>query len=383
MDSLTQKFTILACDIFSDDKKKDTEVLRAMLENDSIDWSTFFAEGIRQRYLPAVYYRLSQLGLLGYIAETDIVKKMENEYTYAKAHNDNYIEEIRLLLKSINSKKLKAVLLKGEVLSCKYYPAPETRPFGDCDLLLDKSEIREIENILLENGYTQGYGADGKITKPSRREIFFARLYMKHIIAYVKYQGDMLFVIEPHYNLLWRNKDGDPAFDLSMNSIIDRACEIDFEGSKSWRMQNEDFLIFLCIDIYEDANRIEKIVQGTDLELIKFLDAYSVVRDGIDWNIFIERITEVKMNAPVYFTLDCLNKLYNIVPHWVLTSIKPNSTAYVDEFGFPEEIIGENRCTYKRGFMDRLFDHEYRLDELKLQKELCKNTTFQNLQARR
>lgn len=370
---------MLASNIFSSDKDNVTDRLSTMLKQGGIDWAVFFCEGIKQRYIPAVYYNLSQLGLLKYIDDASIVKRLETSFNCSKERSSKYIEEMNILFNSINCNNIKAVFLKGEVLSLKYYPHPATRPFDDCDLLLNTVDIRSLEKILLENGYTQGYGENGEITLPSRKEIFFARMYMKHIIAYVKYKDNMLYVIEPHYNLLWRNKDGKPAFSWNMNGVIERACEVELEGIRGWKMKNEDFLTFLCIDIYEDANRIEKIAQGTDLELIKFLDTYSIIHNGVDWRVFVEDIIKLKMESPAYFTLSGLNELYNIVPSWVLERIKPESTAYIDEFGFPEELKGEQKCIYKRSFFERFFDYDYRQEELNRQLELCRNTTFQNL----
>lgn len=365
-------------DVFSK-KDLDFNIIKDIIQNDDVNWSWILNKAKTHRTLPAIAYKVFSMELDNYIKDKDIILKLKNSLNQTQIRNERYTNEISNLCLNLNKVNIDYLLIKGEVLSLNFYPFKGIREFGDCDMLLINNNIGRCEKVLIENGYIQGYGEDGNIINPTKKEVLFSKLFMKHIIAYVKYDENLLYVIEPHYNIFWRVKGGNPAFSLSMNELIENSNSIYFNGVKTKTMNNEDFLMYLCIDIYEDANRIEKIMQSKDLELIKFLDIYSIIHDGINWDKFIKNINAWEMQKPVYYTLYFLNLLYQIVPNHVIESFKVNDISYLNEFGFDEELIGLKRGIYKRPFTNRLFDEKYRISEIHNQKEYFKPTTFQNL----
>lgn len=352
------------------------ERLQSLLCSEKIEWDEVIEVGMLHRILPSIYYKLNRLNLLQYIKQTEVKEKLEKEFQIAQEHNAAYFEEIGHVSKDFGPDVL---LIKGEILAYAYYPHSATRPFGDCDMLCRQQYIEQVSKILKKNGFVQGYAEDGEIKYPSKRELMFARMYMKHLIAFVKYQKEYPFVFEPHYTLLWRGQNGKPAFPLEMEELFLDEKPIDFMGHAIYVMGNEDFLIYLCIDFYEDTNRISKLIHMEDLELIKILDIYAVINQGIDWEHFLSKVESWKMKKYMYYSLYYVNRLYKIVPETVLSYLQPDNLDYLNEFGFPEELKTSERGRYFTGFDERLFCGAKRKQELLEQLEKCRKTTFEVL----
>lgn len=375
----TRKFIIEASNVFST-----YEVLSNLanwVQEETLDWHTVLEEGRRHRILPAIYYNLSRLDLFKVPSFRTHALALKVAYSDTFTINSQYIRELSRILGCLAAKKLKVVLINGEILAYHFYPSLGTRPFSDCDLLVNPNTLSKVNQVLIEEGYIQGYGEKGEIFAPSRQEILFARLYMKHVIAFVRYEKELLYVIEPHFDLSWKTASGVPAFPLDVWQLISQSHCVELDGRQAWVLDSLNFLAYACLDVFEDAHRIEKIAQGTDLQLIKFLDLYAIIQSGIDWRAFVDIVEPVGLQIPVFFSLSCLQKLYPIVPTWVLDRVVPSATDFVDEFGFPEELVGKARCFYDRPFIDRMFDFPYRRQTLDRQSLLCKETTFQNLRT--
>lgn len=360
--------------------KEEKQSLKQKLVGNDYDWEIVQIFFQNHRVAPAIYYKLKQYELLPYLPRP-VLDAVLTEYQTARSNYQRYWKKIKKLLSVSESSQHTCLLLKGEVLACLYYPDYGTRPFGDCDLLCTQDAIDIWCDHLKQLGYTQGYGEEGRIKSASRKERLFARLYMKHDIAYVKYENEDLYVFEPHHTIFWRKQDGRPAFDLPMNVLFQHSVEKMVDDIPVLHLSNEYFLLYLCIDIYEDANRVEKIAQDKDLDLIKFLDVYAVINSGVEWNEFVTIVTEYHMQVVIYYVLAAFVSLYPILPLNVLRALRPDDLSCLNEFGFPEELKGQEKGVYDRGFLDRFFDSSYRSSMYMEQSHKFKRTTFQELKT--
>lgn len=375
MNDIIFNFILHSSDVFRiSEQEKNT--LYELLSLNKLDWEMIYEIGMKHRIVPAMYYKLKSLGLLNMISSMEVRAKFLQAFKEAEFSNQKYFKEIERLVDVAGDR---IVLIKGEILAHDFYPCFATRPFGDCDILCKNSDIPVICTQLNEFGYLQGYGESGEIKIPSKREILFAKMYMKHVIAYVKYDRDFLFVFEPHYNLFWRETTGSPVFSVQMEELIQNKQMFLFGKNKVGVLGDEDFLMYLCIDFYEDANRVSKLAESEDLELIKILDIYAVIHRNIDWETFLHKVQMWKMEKYIFYSLYYVDELYHIVPFEVMAAIKPDDIRYIDEFGFPEELTGTERGRYTHSLRERLFCDEMRKKEMFGQIEKFKKTTFQSL----
>lgn len=368
-------FILRSSDVFQINEQQKI-ILHELMSSGSLDWEKIYEVGMKHRIVPSMYYKLTQLDLFDLISNIEIKEKFYQAFVKAEFSNQKYFKEIERIVDVFGEQ---IVLIKGEILAHDFYPDFATRPFGDCDILCKKGEIDAIGTQLNKMGYIQGYGENGEIKIPSKRELLFAKMYMKHVIAYVKYDQDFLFVFEPHYNLFWRTSTGIPVFSVQMEELIQNKQTLSFGKNKVGVLGDEDFLMYLCIDFYEDANRVSKLADSEDLELIKLLDIYAVIHHRVDWNKFLQKVQMWKMEKYIYYSLHYVDELYHIVPHEVMAELKPDDIGYIDEFGFPEELAGTERGRYTHPLRERLFCDEIRKKDMKEQIEKFKKTTFQSL----
>ncbi|MAD57029.1 MAG: hypothetical protein CMK44_00470 [Porticoccus sp.] len=136
--------------------------------------------------IPALYINIKKKKYKNYTPE-DFYKYIEQIYEINLERNKILYKEVKLLSKELNKKNINHVFLKGAsyLFSNIFWDIGE-RMVGDIDFLISKSDISETEKILDEIGYN-------KFSEYS----FFE---FKHLTRRTK--KEMIFAIEPHFNLL-------------------------------------------------------------------------------------------------------------------------------------------------------------------------------------
>jgi len=83
-------------------------------------------------------------------AKTSIATEM------ARAH------ELGLLISAFNEKKTPLLIFKGTALAYRSYKNPWQRPRGDTDVLIDRTQLKQIRSIFKELGYKEAVAVSGK-----------------------------------------------------------------------------------------------------------------------------------------------------------------------------------------------------------------------------
>lgn len=352
------------------------------LDPASIDWAALIPVAAPHRVLPLVAYDVERRGGLERVEDAAAREALRAEYERSRARANAYLDELGAILGELEVRGIDCLVISGEMLAARHYPEPALRPFGDLDLLVADGHMRELAAVLEARGFRQGFAEHGEIREPTSFERRFARMYMKHPIAWVQYRGDELFVVEPHQTLFWRSAGGRPAFGLGMDEILGRSIEVELCGAKARVMTPSDQLMYLCIDLYEDARRIEKIARAEDLQLVRFLDVRAVLRGGVDAVAFTETIRTWGMEVPAACALTWLDELYGDVPRGLFAGLEDVEPRERDRFGFPEELVADSAgCFYDRGLRERLFDLEYRRAAVRSRESELRQTTFQRLKS--
>ena len=112
-------------------------------------------------FIEAIFKSRAHFLILDFFNKHSDLKK--NSYVYKKAkkitslstmHSIIHYEESFRLNKIFKKNNLKFVFLKGIHLINNYYDDFMYRPIRDIDILIDKSDIDEVINVLLKNGYS-------------------------------------------------------------------------------------------------------------------------------------------------------------------------------------------------------------------------------------
>ncbi|MFO7562614.1 MAG: nucleotidyltransferase family protein [Enhygromyxa sp.] len=349
-------------------------------------WRRFIELGELHRVLPAAWLGARVQGRAIGEPPADVESRWSDAWARARSRAEVQGAALRSLLRALHDAELRCPLISGELMAYARYPDPAARPFGDFDLLVGDSDMRRVAAVLEQLGYVQGFAAGGAIRRPSRRERMFARMFMKHPVAWVRYVDDELFVVEPHSTIFWRRRDGTPAFAMPMAELLERAEPLTIGDAPAWRLSNEDQLLYQCIDVYEDARRIWKIRSGEDLQLIRLLDCVASLRAGVDWSVFVERVRRWGLQLPIYATLSWLLdaglvELGAALPAEVLEATTPDSPEEVDAIGFPEELREGATLGHVRRFAERLFALDHRRALLDSDPAITQTVTLDRLEA--
>lgn len=249
---------------------------------------------------------------------------------YEQIKSEEYFQEIKVICKSLNEKEIKYALVKGIHLESFLYERQDgliCRSFNDIDILLEKKDIKFINNVLEKLGYIKGeYSPEiNEIVKYSRREdIQF--LMMSHQSApYIKpssiggrCKGDSLN-IDINFSIFDGGNKEDP---ISTKELLERiVVRKTLYGNTYYSLSLEHDLLQLVYHLYKDTKYEIKRINNEQLLLYNLIDIYRFIKYNggyIDWNYFCS-----------------LTKKANVVAEfsWLFRYIKKwSSNEYIDAF---------------------------------------------------
>ena len=178
------------------------------------------------------------------ISEQLIRKKGEIEYK-----NNKYIEIAKLISKELIDNGISHVFLKGIYCATNIYKQYWQRYFGDIDLLVEKKNIKKVENVLLKFGYIYAFeSGDGILCPASRSDVLFQKTFTHemHNMARIEENG-WISNVDVNFLFSWNGLDTNNTISL-----------LDF---KEHIVYNNDLYFFddiinyvhLCCHLYNEA----------------------------------------------------------------------------------------------------------------------------------
>ncbi|MFZ5989707.1 MAG: nucleotidyltransferase domain-containing protein [Bacillota bacterium] len=325
--------------------------------SDRLDWKEILYQGITHRTLNMMYYHLDRLGLTHKIEE-EVLKAMKSQSKAYAVRNKVYFGEIKKIFEILNSKGVRAAILKGNFLSANVYPSIETRTFNDIDLLMDLKDEKVICQTLEELGYVQGqYNEVTKEIIPvTRKQKMFHLMSTGELQVFLKKMDNPfapLAEVDLNYNILWK---GHCPYRIDTAGLLERAVEADLDGGKIYTLNYEDFLIQLAFHLYKEAVNLLWISDLRDLKIYKFVDVAIFVEkftDQIDWDKLVKFSIDNDCSKIPYYTFYYVNLMYgDVIPQAVMKALEPDNKDYLDEYG----IDGEKPSKWKFDFFTRLFE---------------------------
>ncbi len=209
------------------------------------------------------------------------------------------------ILKKLEKKKIKAVILRGQILADRVYEDVGLRPWSDLDLLIRKEDWKEVVELFLKERYKPH-----ALSLPLMERAFSS--HFRVIPLHCNFHTPDV-VIELHTDLIHlalpvRN----------MEEVWGRIQEVESEEGKIYLLSWEHLLINLCLHL----NRF-----GFN-RLLWFCDIHELVRKygkEIDWEYLINFSRREEIEFSLYFTLKKVKKIYrSSIPAWVITRLYPS-----------------------------------------------------------
>lgn len=215
-----------------------------------------------QGLAPWTFYRLRRAGLAQ--CPIDVANTLRADYYTATAYHALLSEALRELLTELDPLGIQPVILKGSVLSNTLYPTPATRPISDLDLLIERSQMPSIREVLRGQGYQDLQGLEPEHHLP----------YLNHLMVQRSFGDGQVVIIEAHWELLH-----DPGYARYMNTDQwrSRARPANLGECSALVLEPADQLLHACAHLLLHHGQCPRLIWLLDLRLL-------VERYGLTWD---------------------------------------------------------------------------------------------------
>ena len=352
-----QRIVILASRLtFSEDDEKEL----TKLAKEKLDWFQVFKIALKNQVIQLIWNNLKVRNL-----EQNIPNRLRYVFLFytsgTKERNLIIFHELMQIMKAIQPENNQCVIVKGGYLIPHVYKDFGIRTVSDIDFLIPVAQVKQLRAIMNSLGYIEGdYDSVTNTIKPPNRErevfytismhqtIPFRKIINSSFIKYITFDVNFLFdhYIKPEL----------------VNLVISRA-EVSQDGYYRY-LKSSDFFIHQCCHHYKDAFSAAAIFINSNLNIVKYCDLREYILQHMNESQLYEAIEFAKENGlekPVYFTLYCLEQIYNDgYEKKLLQALNIKDNEFINKFGKNEYGY---EITWKKNFWQRLFS-ESNIDEL-------------------
>lgn len=235
-------------------------------------------------------------------------------------------------------------LVKGEALSIQAYNKPGLRQLGDIDILISRRNVKELEHLLIENGF---------LCLSSGRENRIFSITESHQLSpyYKKIPLQKMFV-DINFDIYWGEYTGKRIdIDLFLSDIID----MNIYGYCLKVLPPLKGFIYLLLHHYKDMNSIFHLVRHNTIRRDMFKDVFFYLKNNLNFitlDNFIAICKEMKIEPYAYYILYYTYCIYN--EPWLFKFIESVKCSQgldlLDSYG----LCDQERKTWKINFWERL-----------------------------
>ena len=156
--------------------------------------------------------------------------------------------ELRKMLRLLNEREIKAVVLKGPVIAEAYYPDPGLRPYGDIDLLIHQADLATVSALLVERGYHEKNEEGSDAHRLHQCHGLFQRIFIHE---------DNTRVIELHCDHLQIGLEP-----VGMDTIWASSTPVRIGSQTARALEEHDLFVQLCVHLQRHNLWPADLVQG-------------------------------------------------------------------------------------------------------------------------
>ncbi|MBQ2775247.1 MAG: nucleotidyltransferase family protein [Clostridia bacterium] len=267
-------------------------------------------------------------------------------YESSVARTESFLKAEEMLSEIFVDADFPYALLKGALLS-QIYPIG-LRTSNDFDILINQQDVQRITDLLIANGFKQGFLRNDNFTPATRSDIIFAKMNKGETVPFVK-RIDL-----PH--MPWLEVDVNFSLDFKAKQETDVVKDFLSRTEKSIKLKNgalptlshSDFLIHLCAHLYKEATTLHWVNVQRDLSLYKFSDIFLLLDLYLDEsfvNDLVETIFKYDLKDECYYTFYYTRELFDIsnpLLDTLIEQIKPEDEEVIKQVYDPAQ-----KKTYK------------------------------------
>ena len=253
----------------------------------------------------------------------------------------------------LSENKFKYAVLKGSFLIPFMYE-PGIRTSNDIDILINKSDVSLLQELLKSEDFVQGYFRDGEIIPASRREIIDSLMNNGETIPFMKMINNELLTMDINFSLDFK-ADNKIVGDILTDCVDMVKDEINLKT-----LNPVDFIIHLCCHLYKEATTYDWVIRRRDLMLYKFSDINLFLHKYSDekyLSLLADRIKQFNVEKECYYTFENSAIIYpqirNIFKfNEFINDIKPDNLDFMKQIIYPRE---KRLFKYDMDFVDWFF----------------------------
>ena len=174
-------------------------------------------------------------------------------------------------------------VIKGEVLSNQIYGVPDQRMSNDIDILIDKKNVKLLEEQLLNLGFEQQHPEDRLV---ARRNRVLCLVYSHQIPSYHKEKFGLHFNVDVNYDVFWGEYEGQRC---SIEEFLSDTEDTEIYGVKVQMLSIEKALVQLVLHHYKEMNSIYHLNKHNCIRTDMFKDVYDMIFYNLD-RLTVEKI---------------------------------------------------------------------------------------------
>jgi len=315
-DELT--FIISCCK--TDLSKDDIEFILSYLEDQHLDINSLIVLANQHGILPLVYKTLKELQQDISLLHDTLLSNLKSAYLQTSKRNMLMSAELIRIIKLFKENDIEALAFKGPTLSQTAYGDITLRQFGDLDILIKRSDISRMTDLMTSEGYTPEIELNTKMDETILNAL--------NVIGFHKSTSNIR--VEIHWELLSKNY----AIKWDENALWDQKESVTINNIHIPVIPCEQQLLYLCV--HGSKHLFER------LEWICDINRSIRTNPDIDWQQLLHASEKMGIKRMLYLGLALCQTFFSLeLPASLQENIKqdkvvPELISKVIEVNFSE-----------------------------------------------
>lgn len=178
-------------------------------------------------------------------------------------------KELEPIFASLSS--VRYAVVKGEVLSQQIYGVPDRRRPGDIDILIDRKNVKFLEEQLHKLGFEQKLSED---SAEIRRIRVLCMAYSHQTPSYHKDKFGFHLNVDVNYDIFWGEYEGKRC---SINDFLSDTVDMEIYGVTVKTLPIEKAFVQLILHHYKEINSLYHLSQHNTIHTGIFKDIYDML----------------------------------------------------------------------------------------------------------
>lgn len=183
-------------------------------------------------------------------------------------------KELQPLFEALSS--IRYAVVKGEVLSQQIYGVPDRRKSSDIDILIDKKNVKFLEEKLHKLGFKQKLPED---SSEVRRNRVLCMAYSHQIPSYHKEKFGFHLNVDVNYDIFWGEYEGKRC---SIEAFLSDTVDMEIYGVKMKTLPIEKAFLQLILHHYKEMNSLCILSRCNRIQTYMFRDVYDMLLNNCE-----------------------------------------------------------------------------------------------------